>query len=32
MDELDEGNISDAAGKQTNNGRLTLAVPHWDLD
>ena len=31
MDELDEGNISAAAGK-TNIGRISLAVPHLGLN
>ena len=28
MDELNKGNISTAAGKKMNKGRLSLAVPH----
>ena len=31
MDELDEGNISAAAGNKINNRWLSLAVPHSDL-
>ena len=31
MDELDEDNLTAAAGNKTNNERLSLAVPHLDL-